>query len=62
MDIISIDIVYLDGPTDPIFHQIKKEIFAERNCCLHFVLCEIKAMKFETNSFDYIILLKQFHN
>ena len=43
----GIDVVYLeDGLTQPNFRQIKTGIFADRNCCLHFVIYEIRAMKF----------------
>ncbi len=58
----SIYIVHLDGPTDPIFRQFKNGIFADRNCCLHFVINEIRATKFEL--FDDIIFrkLKEFNN
>ena len=43
------DIVYLDGPTDHLIRQNKKGNFVDRNCCLHFVIYEIRATKFETN-------------
>ena len=54
----SIDKVYLDCPTDPVFCQNKKGIFTDINYCLHFVIYKIRTTKFETNLFDDIIFKK----
>ena len=40
----------------PVFLKIKKGIFADRNCCLHFVIYVVWATNFKTNLFHDIII------
>ena len=41
----------------PFLSKLKREI-ADRKCCLHFVIFEIRAMKFKTDLFYDIIFRK----
>ena len=59
---LPIDIIYLDGLSNPFLFKLKKGFFAEKNHCLLFVIFEIWAkIIFDGIIFRKLTLSKRFN-